>query len=773
MSDNRQPRNKPTIRPENTALADSLRANLKGKPTRSGFNRSAWHETVSFLSDIVKIAVVVVLCISFALGGFGAGMLLGYASSTNPLSINDLTTSGQVSQTSFVYDNDGNEIAKLTGSENVDRIFTSYSELKDTYIDEAFVSIEDERFYEHSGIDLKRIGSAILSALANGGSAKHGGSTITQQTVKLISGQDEHSTSRKVQEWFSAMELEQNLSKDEIMELYINLVPMGNNYVGVEAAAHNYFDKSAKDLNLAECALLAGLPKSPSYYNPLRESGRRNCLRRMRIILGKMHDLGHITDKEFEDALNTDIVFKTTDTSTRGTINSYFAEYAISQVIRDLAAQRGISRTLASTIVYNRGYHIYTTLEPNVQSVLDEAFTNRDLFQTQPEKLEDLPEKPTGAMVVINVQTGAIAAMQGGYGEKIMNLSLNRATAARRSPGSSIKPLIDYGPALELDIIAPGTIYVDKEVHLNPSDPNMAWPQNVSRTYDGPITVRKALVSSKNTVAVMVWNDVGGDTALWYLSQVGIDKLDDGFSYPSQAIGGLTNGVTPLEMASAYNTFASGGTYTSPYAYSRVLDSDGNVIMTPNPTTRKVYSAETCFLMADILKGVVSTGTPANYGGQITNASGEIIDTAGKTGTTSDNVDKWFCGFTPYYAASVWYGYDNRLRRTEIPSNDYNNAVRIWMYCMKRIHQDLPGARFIKPDTIVTAEACSSGYYPTDACRNAMTVRSDYYVVGSSLMPDPAVECPIHAPSPTPTPLPEPPPPAEDGQQPDGGEQPG
>ncbi len=773
MSDNRQPRNKPTIRPENTALADSLRANLKGKPTRSGFNRSAWHETVSFLSDIVKIAVVVVLCISFALGGFGAGMLLGYASSTNPLSINDLTTSGQVSQTSFVYDNDGNEIAKLTGSENVDRIFTSYSELKDTYIDEAFVSIEDERFYEHSGIDLKRIGSAILSALANGGSAKHGGSTITQQTVKLISGQDEHSTSRKVQEWFSAMELEQNLSKDEIMELYINLVPMGNNYVGVEAAAHNYFDKSAKDLNLAECALLAGLPKSPSYYNPLRESGRRNCLRRMRIILGKMHDLGHITDKEFEDALNTDIVFKTTDTSTRGTINSYFAEYAISQVIRDLAAQRGISRTLASTIVYNRGYHIYTTLEPNVQSVLDEAFTNRDLFQTQPEKLEDLPEKPTGAMVVINVQTGAIAAMQGGYGEKIMNLSLNRATAARRSPGSSIKPIIDYGPALELDIIAPGTIYVDKEVHLNPSDPNMAWPQNVSRTYDGPITVRKALVSSKNTVAVMVWNDVGGDTALWYLSQVGIDKLDDGFSYPSQAIGGLTNGVTPLEMASAYNTFASGGTYTSPYAYSRVLDSDGNVIMTPNPTTRKVYSAETCFLMADILKGVVSTGTPANYGGQITNASGEIIDTAGKTGTTSDNVDKWFCGFTPYYAASVWYGYDNRLRRTEIPSNDYNNAVRIWMYCMKRIHQDLPGARFIKPDTIVTAEACSSGYYPTDACRNAMTVRSDYYVVGSSLMPDPAVECPIHAPSPTPTPLPEPPPPAEDGQQPDGGEQPG
>ncbi len=565
------------------------------------------------------------------------------------------------------------------------------------------------------------------------------------------------------------MELEQHLTKDEIMELYINLTPMGNNYIGVQAAAHNYFGKNAQDLNLAECALLAGLPKSPSYYNPLRESGRRNCLRRMRIILGKMHDLEFITDKEYQDALNTEIIFKAPQTSSRGTVNSYFAEYAISRVVSDLAEARGIKRNLASTIVYNRGYHIYTTMEPNVQGILDQAFLDRDLFQTNPSALEDLPEKPTGAMVVINTQTGAIAAMQGGYGEKIMNLSLNRATGARRSPGSSIKPLIDYGPALELDIIAPGTIYVDKEVHLNPSNPDAAWPLNYSRTYEGPITVRKALVSSKNTIAVLVWNDVGGDTALWFLSQVGIDKLDDGFSYPSQAIGGLTHGVTPLEMAAAYNTFASGGTYTEPYAYTQVIDSEGNVVLSSNPTTRRVYSPETCFLMADILKGVVSTGTPSSYGGQIKNASGEIIDTAGKTGTTSDNIDKWFCGFTPYYAAAVWYGYDNRLRQTTIPSNDFNNAVRIWMWCMTRIHQDLPGARFVKPDTVISAEACSSGYYPTDVCRDSMTVRSDYYVVGSSLMPDPAVPCPIHAPSPTPTPTPVPVVPPDDGGQ-EGGE---
>jgi penicillin-binding protein 1A len=354
-------RNSAPVAPEDSALADELRSTLKGKPTRSGFNRSWFHETISFISDIVKIGIVLVLCVSFAFGGFGAGMLLGYVSTTRPLSISDLTQTDEV-QTSFVYDIEGNEIARLTGNENMDRIYVPIGDIKDTYIDEAIISIEDERFYDHSGIDLKRIGSAVLSAVANGGTATYGGSTITQQTVKLITGQDQHSTSRKVQEWFAAMALEQELSKDEIMELYINLAPMGNNYVGIQSAAQNYFGKNAADLNLAECAFLAGLPKSPSYYNPSRESGRRNALRRMRIVLSKMHDLGHITDEEYEEALNTELVFVTKTTSSATQINSYFAEYAVRQVVNDLAENRSISVSLATTIVYNRGYHIYTTL---------------------------------------------------------------------------------------------------------------------------------------------------------------------------------------------------------------------------------------------------------------------------------------------------------------------------------------------------------------------------------------------------------------------------
>ncbi|MBP5654272.1 MAG: transglycosylase domain-containing protein [Clostridiales bacterium] len=757
MSNNKNmQRSTSPVNPENSALADELRRNLKGKPTTAGFNRSLPHEIFGFLGDIVKIFVVLLLCVSFAAGGFGAGMLLGYASTAKPLSIGDLTTADET-QTSFVYDSEGKVISKLTGTENVDRIYIPFGEVKDTYIDEAITSIEDERFYEHSGIDLRRIGSAVLSALANSGSATHGGSTITQQTVKLISGQDEHSTSRKVQEWFSAMSLEQELSKDEIMELYVNLAPMGNNYVGIQAAAQNYFGKNASELNLSECALLAGLPKSPSYYNPMRETGRRNALRRMRIVLGKMYELGKINEEEYRAALNSDVKFKVRQKDSSTKVNSYFAEYAISEVIADIAKARGISKSLASSIVYNRGYHIYTTLEPQVQSILDEAFQNKELFQKKPSKIENYPEKPNGSMVVVNVKTGAIAAMQGGFGEKTMNLSLNRATSSHRNPGSSIKPLLDYGPAVELGLVAPSTVFIDQKVYLDPQNPKKAWPKNYENNYIGPLTVRQALVKSRNTVAAMLWYEVGGDTALWYLSQNGIDRTKEG-SFPSQAVGGFTTGMTTLEMAGAYATFANGGTYVEPYAYTQVLDSDGNVIILADPTKHKVYSEETCFLVSDMLMGVVTSGTPSKFGGQIKGQDGAKISTAGKTGTTSDNNDKWFCGFTPYYAAAVWYGYDNRLRQTEIIKDDYRNAVHIWMYCMKKIHENLPGAKFNKPESIVQVSVCTeSGRYATDACKAAGTVVSDYFVSGSDLCPSSDKPCKTHKaePSVTPTPAPE------------------
>ena len=735
-------RNSNPVEPENSALADELRSTLKGKPTKSGFNRSWFREIISFIGDLAKLVIVFVLCVCFIFGGFGAGMLLGYVSTTKPLSISDLTQT-ETNQTSFVYDSEGNVIARLTGNENVDRIYVPMSEVMNTYIDEAIISIEDERFYDHSGIDIRRIGSAILSALVNGGTAQYGGSTVTQQTVKLISGQDQHSTSRKVQEWFSAMELEQQLSKDEIMELYINLAPMGNNYVGIQAAAQNYFGKDASELNLAECALLAGIPKSPSYYNPLRESGRRNALRRQRIVLGKMYELGHITEEEYNEALNTELVFRTNTHNSSTDINSYFAEYAIREVVSDLAASRNISTSLATTIVYNRGYHIYTTLEPSVQSVVDEAFTTQSLFQNDPSLLANLPEKPQAGMVVMNVQTGAIAAMQGGYGRKQGNLVLNRAVDAHRSPGSSMKPILDYAPALEMQLITPAMTFVDEESHFDLNNPDAVWPLNADRSYAGPMTVRRAVSSSKNTIAVMVWNEVGGDMALWFLSREGIDRLEEG-AYPAQAIGAFTVGMSPLEMCAAYNTLASGGVYTRPYSYSVVNDSDGNTVLQNNPFSYRVYSVETTFLMSDMLEDVITNGTASSYASIITNDAGEYIGTAGKTGTTDDNLDKWFCGYTPYYCAAVWYGYDNRLRQTVIPSCDRSNAIRIWYYVMSRIHGNCASVGFPKPESIISLEVCSSGYYATEYCSEAGTTTIDYFSATSPLTPSIDSPCPLH-----------------------------
>lgn len=744
--------------PDQSIIAQDFRRRLHGKPTHAGHSRS-WLGSISgSVKFFLTIFVVLLLLVVFIFGGFGGGMLIGYISTAEPLTIADLQTSEE-SLTTFVYDINGKEIAKLTGSDNVDRVYVSYSDVKETYIDEAITSIEDERFYEHNGIDIQRIGSAVLSALANGGTATHGGSTITQQTVKMISGQDQRSTQRKVQEWFSAMALEQELTKDEIMELYINLAPMGNNYVGIQSAARNYFGKNASELSLTESAFLAGIPKSPSYYNPLRESGKRNAMRRMRVVLSKMHELGKITDTQYEEALNSELVFKTTGTTTAAAVNSYFVEYAVSEVITDLMNQRNLSRSMAAALVYNRGYRIYTTVEPTVQTALDSTFMTQELFQTDPAAIENFPEKPQAGMVIINNETGAIAAMQGGYGAKTVNLGLNRAVNSYRQPGSSIKPLIDYGPALERKLISPALPFEDKQMPLDPNNPDVLWPKNAGG-YEGTLTVRQAIYKSSNVIAVQVWNLVGADTALWFLKQVGIDRTTEG--YPSTAIGGFNVGMSPLEMAAGYATFANKGVYREPYAYTKVLDSDGNTVTEHTVIPRNVYSESTAYLISNMLQDVITRGTAAGKVMPIVTDSGESIDVAGKTGTTDENVDKWFCGFTPYYSAATWYGYDNRLRTTEILKGDQRNAQLIWNDAMQKIHKTLTPStmtitpNFIRPETVQQMTICTqTRFLATETCSAAGTTVTDYFVVGDPLTPSTA--CPGHAtPTPIPTPTPEP-----------------
>lgn len=745
------------VLPEHSAIADEFRTRLHGKPTRAGHRRTWYGELLGAIFGILKLLLIIVLCVTFVTGGFGAGMLVGYVATTTPVEIADVIKSDS-RKTSFVYDINGGVIARLTGSENIDRVEVAFSEVKGTFIDEAIVAIEDERFMQHTGIDVKRIASAVLSSLFNFGTS-HGGSTITQQTIKLISGKDERSAQRKVQEWYRAMWLEESFTKEEILDLYINTAPMGNNYVGIQAAAQNYFGKDAKDLNLPECAFLAGLPKSPSYYNPLRETGRRNAMRRMRIVLEKMHELRMITDDQYENALNTELVFRSRRQTTATAINSYFVEYTISQVISDLQKERNISEAMAEKLVLNRGYHIYTTLEPEVQVVMDEAFSKKELFQNDPEALEDLPEKPQAGMIIINVQTGAIAGMAGGYGEKVSNIVFNRATMARRQPGSSIKPLIVYAPAFQTKLITAATVYDDKKSYLDPDNPNTSWPKNADGKYDGPMTIRKAITSSRNTIAVQVWTDLfeqGEDLALWYLKRVGIDRMTE--KYPSTAIGGFKDGMSPLEMAAAYATFPNQGTYREPYSYTKVLDSNGNVILEKRPNSWSVYSPETAFLMSDIMKGVITGGTASGHVHVIKNENGENIAVAGKTGTTEvdtkDIRDKWFCGFTPYYAAAVWYGFDNKLRTTAVLREDRFCAMEIWDYIMQKIHLKLPAAEFVKPDTVVWRNVCtSSGQLANQYCKAEGTAVTEYFIAGDYLTPSDT--CTFHV-EPTPTPEPTP-----------------
>ncbi|HHX36774.1 MAG TPA: transglycosylase domain-containing protein, partial [Clostridiaceae bacterium] len=309
------------------SLRRSLKRYVKGKPTRRFAPVSAPALILQGFSQFIKIICLLLAAAIFLTGGIGIGTVFGYVATTKPLPA-DLLKSG--TQTSYVYDIEGNVMAKFTGAENIDRVYIPYNAVQDTYIDDAFIAIEDERFETNIGIDPKRILSAVVSALANHGEATHGGSTITQQTVKLITGDNQRSAQRKVQEWYKAVMLNQQLTKWEIMELYLNLVPMANSYVGIETASRAYFGKSASDLSLAECAYLAGIPKSPSTYNPWTESGRRNGMRRQRIVLSKMYEIGKISLSEYRDALETELIFKKDTTPSAATqINSYFTEYAV------------------------------------------------------------------------------------------------------------------------------------------------------------------------------------------------------------------------------------------------------------------------------------------------------------------------------------------------------------------------------------------------------------------------------------------------------------
>ncbi len=728
-------------------LRKNLRKRVSGKPTRPAFLQTPSEIAGRLIGRVFKITALVMATVLFFVAGVGGGMLLAYFSSTDKL---DPTLLSVGSQTSTMYGADGQVISISTGSSNTDREYVSIYEVKHTYIDEAFIAIEDERFYDNIGIDPRRIASAVVSAIANGGTATHGGSTITQQTVKMLTGKDEISASRKVQEWYNALQLKQALTDDEIMELYLNLVPMANSYVGIQSAAKAYFDKNASELTLEEAAFLAGIPKGPSIYNPRTETGMRNALRRQRIVLAKMYELMMITKSQYEAALNNELVFRQSAPAISGTsINSYFAEHVYEEVIKDLQEQKGYTLQAARNIVFNGGVEIYTTFDAKVQSFVDKTFSKPELFAADPSRYEGLPDLPQAGMAIIDNESGAVIAMGGGFGEKTANLVMNRATDIARQPGSSTKPLNVYAPGIEMNKITGATIINDEMVYLDPDNPDTPYPRNAYYPeYRGEMTVRNAVKISNNVPAAKVMLDIGIDNSRYYLAKVGIDRINDPAQI-SMAVGGFYQGMSPLEMASAFSVFPNGGLWTKPYSYTKVLDVNGNELLSNSPDFQVVYRPDTAFMMSKILEETVLPannrfyydGSAALYG-MVENANGEIIATAGKTGTTDDQKDKWFAAFTPYYSAAVWYGLDTPRA---IPGPDNEGAKRIWFDVFDNLLLDYPAADWEMPSNIIALEIdVNTGMLATEACRrdNRLNVITEYFVNGHPLTP--TEDCSLH-----------------------------
>ena len=712
------------------------RKRISGYPTKNRTFQSAPEVIWSAVKKGIKVVLILLLILVIFIAGLGSGMLSGYISTTTPLEIIDLKSS---EGSTLIYDNKGQLVQELTGAQNVNREYVSITKMKQSYIDEAFIAIEDERFLEHKGIDPKRIANAMAGIFINAGNPTHGASTITQQVVKMMSGADERSAQRKVQEWERALELERRLSKDAILELFLNMVPMANNLTGVQAAAKTYFGKDVSELDLAESAFLAGIPNLPSIYNPLTEYGRRNAMRRMRIILGKMYELKMIEADEYHQALNRELVFAVEEREEGDSVTSYFIDAVVAQVIEQLMLQRGYSYNLAQTAVFQHGLTIETTMDQEVQRKAEASFQKQELFATNYEALPDIPEPPQAAITIVSNEPatrGEVVALVGGFGKKERSFIFNRATQAYRQPGSSIKPILVYGPALEAGMITAASIFNDEPKFLDPQHPDVEWPVNVTRQHYGLVTARQALQQSYNTIAVEIYTEVlSPSTGLSYLRRLGIDRTNE--QQPSGALGAFAKGVTTTDMAGAYAALANEGLYTEPILFRRVLDADGNVLLENKPHYDRVFSAETATVMTSILQETLMNTSWITPFAQLPSQTA-----AGKTGTTSDQIDVWFCGYTPYYTAAVWYGFDNANgRRTEIDDADSRNAIRIWQDVMSQLHEDKTPLEFEENGNIGRVRSCAdTGYRAVEKCPHQ---RSEIFDLSKSNVH--RNECPEHS----------------------------
>lgn len=628
----------------------------------------------------------------------------------------DIASLTMDSSTQVLYiDSEGNEKQLTTLSSEQNRVWVDFKDIPQDMKD-AIVSIEDERFYSHTGFDIKRTTKAFFEFIKNKITRKSttfGGSTITQQLVKNITQQRDRTAARKILEISRAVNLEKQISKDKILELYLNSIYLSQGCNGVQAASLKFFGKPVSELNLAECASIAGITQYPSLYDPLINP--ENNKEKQEIVLGKMLELGYITQEEHDDAVAFELTFTEFDPDelATGTINSYFVDHLIEEVIDDLV-EKGYSETLASKMIYSGGLKITATVDPSVQKTIEDVFENPESF---PNSSGD--NHAQASMVVMDPYTGQIKGLVGGIGKKTGNLVLNRATQTLRQPGSTIKPIAVYAPAFEYGIINPADIYEDKAISYG------GWtPRNYDHKYNGSVSVRVALRRSLNTIPVQILNEMGADRSYNFLTQkLGITSLvkyetnsegkvfsDIGLS--QLALGGLTHGVSALELTAAYAPFVNRGIYTTPHCYTSVVDAEGKEILSADVNSTIALSEKTAFVTSMLLKEVVTSGT----GGGAQLPSGMF--TAGKTGTTSDNYDRWFVGYTPHYVATVWYGYDT----PQSISASGNPCISVWRSIMSKINEGKTLSSPSAPSGVKYVTYCSkTGRLPGENCGDEVT----------------------------------------------------
>ena len=619
---------------------------------------------------------------------------------------------------SFIYakESDSDEYTlyeTIKGKEN--REWVDSDKIPDT-LKNAVVAIEDERFYKHHGVDWVRTIGAVKGWLLGG--TQYGGSTITQQLIKNITADNDYSVKRKVNEIFRAFALEKEIDdKDRILVMYLNTIFLGYNSYGVQTAAMQYFDKDVSQLDLAESAVLAGLTNNPSIYDVYNYPEK--VKERQETILAQMLDQKMISQEEYEAAVAEELNYRPYEEYQQEikSTYSYFTDEVIKDVINDLMTEKGYSRLVAENMVYSGGLNIYATIDTKVQNALDEVWANADNFPNT----EKYGEIPQSAMVITDKQ-GNIVGIAGGRGEKTSSRGFSYASDARRQPGSSIKPLATYGPAMDAGIATPDTTVYDRAL-IQDAEGN-PWPMNDGKYPTGrAMTVKEGMTRSLNTISAQLLKQLTPQKSYEFMTQqLGFKLVDsrtneDGtvqsdIDLAPLALGALTDGVTVREMAGGFSTFINDGVYGGTRTYTKVTDSEGNTIMENTPNTDKGFTnVRTDYYMLDCLQNVTAHGTA--YGIQL-----DGVETGGKTGTTTSNTDIWFCGITPKYSGAVWVGYEHNYRLDGLYGR---NAAEIWLAVMQKVHAGDSGLVFDShPQDFEEVTYCmDTGLLASGACRAA------------------------------------------------------